>query len=260
MVSSRFSRRKKHGFLQIFPKKKHGFLQVLPKKKPGFLQVSRKKKTWFPPGFPEEKNMVSSRFSRRIKHGFLQIFPKKITWFPPDFPEEKTWFPPGFPEEKKHGFLQVFPKKKTWFPPDFPEEKTWFPPGFPEEKIWFPPDFPEEKNMVSSRFSRQILCVFLTFSLVAPCGAKCLGRLQQYWHQPTLQDQDFGGQNVRRACLRQWWQQIHGKMLLHIRYIYLQNWVIFRVNVGNYSTHGAYGNVGKCGKILYKWRWHGKNT
>ena len=25
-------------------------------------------------------------------------------------------------------------------------------------------------------------------------------------------------------------------------YIYLQNWVMFEANVGNYSIHGAYGN------------------
>jgi hypothetical protein len=29
--------------------------------------------------------------------------------------------------------------------------------------------------------------------------------------------------------------------MLHVWYIYLQNWVIFRVNVGTYSIHGAYG-------------------
>ena len=29
--------------------------------------------------------------------------------------------------------------------------------------------------------------------------------------------------------------------MLHVWYIYLHNWVIFRVNVGKYSIHGAYG-------------------
>jgi hypothetical protein len=29
--------------------------------------------------------------------------------------------------------------------------------------------------------------------------------------------------------------------MLHVLYIYLQNWVIYGVNVGNYSIHGAYG-------------------
>ena len=29
--------------------------------------------------------------------------------------------------------------------------------------------------------------------------------------------------------------------MLHVWYIYLQNWVIFRANVGKYSIHGAYG-------------------
>ena len=31
--------------------------------------------------------------------------------------------------------------------------------------------------------------------------------------------------------------------MLHVSYIYLQNWVIFRANVGTYSIHGAYGNT-----------------
>ena len=29
--------------------------------------------------------------------------------------------------------------------------------------------------------------------------------------------------------------------MLHVWNIYLQNWVIFRANVGKYSIHGAYG-------------------
>ena len=29
--------------------------------------------------------------------------------------------------------------------------------------------------------------------------------------------------------------------MLHVWYIYLQNWVIYGVNVGKYSIHGAYG-------------------
>ena len=29
--------------------------------------------------------------------------------------------------------------------------------------------------------------------------------------------------------------------MLYVWYIYLQNWVMFRVNVGKYSIHGAYG-------------------
>ena len=29
--------------------------------------------------------------------------------------------------------------------------------------------------------------------------------------------------------------------MLHVWYIYLQDWVIIRVNVGKYSIHGAYG-------------------
>ena len=31
--------------------------------------------------------------------------------------------------------------------------------------------------------------------------------------------------------------------MLHVWNIYLQNWVIFRANVGKYSTHGAYGCI-----------------
>ena len=30
--------------------------------------------------------------------------------------------------------------------------------------------------------------------------------------------------------------------MLHVWYIYLQSWVIFRANVGKYSIHGAYGS------------------
>ena len=30
--------------------------------------------------------------------------------------------------------------------------------------------------------------------------------------------------------------------MLHVRYIYLHNWVIFRANVCKYSIHGSYGN------------------
>ena len=30
--------------------------------------------------------------------------------------------------------------------------------------------------------------------------------------------------------------------MLHVWYIYLQNWVTIRANVGKYSIHGAYGN------------------
>ena len=30
-------------------------------------------------------------------------------------------------------------------------------------------------------------------------------------------------------------------MYIHVCYIYLQNWVIFKANVGKYSIHGAYG-------------------
>ena len=40
---------------------------------------------------------------------------------------------------------------------------------------------------------------------------------------------------------------IHTQML-HVWYIYLQNWVIFRANVGKYSIHGAYG-IGDTQKI-----------
>ena len=29
--------------------------------------------------------------------------------------------------------------------------------------------------------------------------------------------------------------------MFHVWYIYLENWMIFRVNVGKYSRHGAYG-------------------
>ena len=29
--------------------------------------------------------------------------------------------------------------------------------------------------------------------------------------------------------------------MLHVLYIYLQNWMIFRANVGKYTIHGAYG-------------------
>ena len=31
--------------------------------------------------------------------------------------------------------------------------------------------------------------------------------------------------------------------MLHVWYIYLQNWVIFGANVGKYTIHGAYGMV-----------------
>jgi hypothetical protein len=31
--------------------------------------------------------------------------------------------------------------------------------------------------------------------------------------------------------------------MLHVWYIYLQNWLIYGVNVGKYSIHGAYGQV-----------------
>ena len=30
--------------------------------------------------------------------------------------------------------------------------------------------------------------------------------------------------------------------MLHVWHIYLQNWLIFGVNVGKYSIHGAYGS------------------
>ena len=29
--------------------------------------------------------------------------------------------------------------------------------------------------------------------------------------------------------------------MLHVWYIYLQNWVIYGVDVGKYAIHGAYG-------------------
>ena len=32
--------------------------------------------------------------------------------------------------------------------------------------------------------------------------------------------------------------------MLHVWYMYLQEWVIFRASVGKYSTHAAYGNKG----------------
>ena len=35
-------------------------------------------------------------------------------------------------------------------------------------------------------------------------------------------------------------QNLHSHML-QVWYIYLQNWVIFKANVGKYSIHGAYG-------------------
>ena len=34
--------------------------------------------------------------------------------------------------------------------------------------------------------------------------------------------------------------------MLHVWYIYLQNWVIYGVNVGKYSIHGAY----RYGKMM----------
>ena len=39
---------------------------------------------------------------------------------------------------------------------------------------------------------------------------------------------------------------------LHVWYIYLQNWVIFRANVGNYSIHGAYGIWIRLDKYVHK--------
>ena len=37
--------------------------------------------------------------------------------------------------------------------------------------------------------------------------------------------------------------QITISQMLHVWYIYLQNWVIYGVNVGKYSIHGAYGYI-----------------
>ena len=34
---------------------------------------------------------------------------------------------------------------------------------------------------------------------------------------------------------------VYNSHMLHVWYIYLQHWVIFRVNVGKYTIHGAFG-------------------
>ena len=235
-----------------------------------------KKNTWFPPGFPGEKNMVSSRFYRRKKHGFLQIFPDKKTWFPPDFPEEKNMVSSRFPRRKKHGLLQIFPKKITWFPPGFPEEKTMVSSRFSRRKNIVSSRFSRRKSMVSSRFSRrkkhpssrfsrrkkmvssrfsrQILCFFLTFSHSGPVWRQVSRATPTVVVSADPSGPGFRWTKCAPSLSPSMMATNHGKMLLHVWYIYLQNWVIFRVNVGNYSIHGAYGNVGTCGKILYKWR------
>ena len=42
--------------------------------------------------------------------------------------------------------------------------------------------------------------------------------------------------------------------IIHVWYIYLQNWVIYGVNVGKYSIHGSSGNwLRNLGMTVYHW-------
>ena len=73
-------------------------------------------------------------------------------------------------------------------------------------------------------------------------------------------DHDFWGPMVSMATIaaravtsvtawqRQIGCQIHRNItqMLHVWYIYLHNWVIFGVNVGKYSIHGASGIEISC--------------